>query len=48
MKEGTLLTIIESGFSKVPLARRADAFKSNDGGWEGQLGLIEKYLHAHG
>jgi hypothetical protein len=42
----TQLTITESGFDKVPLARRAQAFKANDGGWAHQSKLIEKYLYA--
>lgn len=41
---GTMLTITESGFDKVPLARRAEAFKANEGGWTHQARLIEKYL----
>src|SRR5689334_3324138 len=28
---GTALTITESGFEQIPLARRAEAFKANDG-----------------
>ncbi len=40
------LTVTESGFDSIPLARRAEAFKSNEGGWSKQMGLIEKYL-AH-
>jgi uncharacterized protein YndB with AHSA1/START domain len=41
---GILLKISESGFDHLPLARRAKAFKANDGGWEMQTRLIEKYL----
>jgi uncharacterized protein YndB with AHSA1/START domain len=41
---GTLLTITESGFDQIPLARRAKAFTANEGGWTIQLTLIEKYL----
>jgi uncharacterized protein YndB with AHSA1/START domain len=41
---GTKLTITESGFDQIPLARRAEAFKMNEGGWQAQLMLIEKYL----
>jgi len=41
---GILLTITESGFDQIPLARRAKAFKANEGGWEIQTHLIEKYL----
>ena len=42
--QGTLLTIVESGFDRIPLERRAKAFTSNEGGWTHQLRLIEKYL----
>jgi uncharacterized protein YndB with AHSA1/START domain len=41
---GTLLTITESGFDRIPVARRAQAFEANDGGWQHQLTLIQKYL----
>lgn len=41
---GTVLTITESGFDRIPLARRAAAFEMNAQGWEAQLTLIEKYL----
>jgi len=40
----TVLTIIESGFDRIPLARRAEAFRMNDGGWSGQIKNIEKYV----
>lgn len=42
--DGTMLTITESGFDRIPLARRAKAFDMNTQGWEAQLRLIEKYL----
>lgn len=42
--QGTLLTIVESGFDRIPLERRAKAFTSNEGGWAHQLRLIQKYL----
>lgn len=41
---GTMLTITESGFDRIPLARRAEAFKANDEGWTHQARLIGKYL----
>jgi uncharacterized protein YndB with AHSA1/START domain len=41
---GTRLTITESGFDRIPLARRAAAREGNEGGWEHQLRLIAKYL----
>src|SRR5262249_52045497 len=31
--EGTLLTIVESGFDRVPTHRRERAFRMNEGGW---------------
>jgi uncharacterized protein YndB with AHSA1/START domain len=44
---GTLLTITESGFDSLPLARRAQALEANEAGWTHQTKLIEKYLsHA--
>lgn len=44
VSEGTLLTITESGFDGIPLARRAAAFESNEEGWTMQTKLIEKYV----
>jgi uncharacterized protein YndB with AHSA1/START domain len=41
---GTLLTVVESGFDKIPVARRAEALRMNTGGWEGQLANIHKYV----
>jgi uncharacterized protein YndB with AHSA1/START domain len=41
---GVLLTIVESGFDQIPLARRAEAFKRNDGGWAEQTRNIERYV----
>ena len=41
---GTKLTITETGFDRIPLARRARAFAANEGGWAAQAKLIEKYL----
>ena len=45
--EGTLLTVTESGFDRIPLARRAQAFSANSQGWAAVMTLIERYL-AHG
>jgi uncharacterized protein YndB with AHSA1/START domain len=42
--EGTVLTVIESGFDRVPLARRAEAFRMNDAGWAEQMRNIERYV----
>lgn len=43
---GTQLTITESGFDNVPLARRAAAFSANEGGWAKQAELIAKYVEG--
>jgi uncharacterized protein YndB with AHSA1/START domain len=43
---GTHLTITESGFDGIPLARRAAAFKANEGGWEAQARLLAKYVES--
>jgi len=41
---GTLLTVVESGLDKIPLARRADAFRLNSSGWEAQMVNIKKHV----
>jgi len=41
---GTMLTVTESGFDRIPLERRAKAFAANEQGWAAQMQLIEKYL----
>jgi uncharacterized protein YndB with AHSA1/START domain len=41
---GTALTIVESGFDRIPLARRAEAFRMNDGGWTEQLTNIARHV----
>lgn len=41
---GTMLTVTESGFDRIPLERRAKAFASHEQGWTAQTELIEKYL----
>lgn len=41
---GTLLTLTESGFSKLPADRRLEAFRMNDGGWAQQMKDIELHV----
>jgi uncharacterized protein YndB with AHSA1/START domain len=43
-KDGVLLTVVESGFDQIPLARRVKAFTANEEGWGIVLKLIEEYL----
>jgi uncharacterized protein YndB with AHSA1/START domain len=45
--DGIMLTVTESGFDQIPLARRAQAFSSNDHGWGMMVKVIEKYV-THG
>jgi uncharacterized protein YndB with AHSA1/START domain len=42
----TVLTVVESGFDRVPAARRAEAFRMNDGGWTAQVKNIAQYVEA--
>jgi uncharacterized protein YndB with AHSA1/START domain len=44
---GTRLTITETGFDRIPIARRAKAFAANDGGWTEQARLVQIYLASH-
>jgi uncharacterized protein YndB with AHSA1/START domain len=45
--EGTRLMVVESGFDRIPLERRATAFTANEQGWGMVVTLIEKYLATH-
>ena len=41
---GTAVTIVESGFDRIPLARRAEAFRMNGQGWAGQIQNLARYV----
>ena len=41
---GTVLTVTESGFDRLPSHRRDQAFRSNDGGWAQQVENIRKHV----
>ena len=41
---GTRLTVVESGFDKVPPRRRLEAFRLNSGGWDVQVGNIARHV----
>ncbi len=43
---GTELTVVESGFDGIPLERRDEAFRMNEGGWTAQITNIERYVTA--
>jgi uncharacterized protein YndB with AHSA1/START domain len=42
--DGTELTVIESGFDRIPLARRAVAFRMNEEGWAQQVQNLHRYV----
>jgi uncharacterized protein YndB with AHSA1/START domain len=42
--EGTVLTVVESGFDGIPLTRRLEAYRGNERGWEAQMKAIERYV----
>lgn len=41
---GTLLTLVESGFDKLPEDRRLQSFRGNEGGWTEQMKNIRAYV----
>ena len=43
---GTHLTVTESGFDAIPPARRAEAFRMNNHGWEIQTHNIKEHIEG--
>jgi uncharacterized protein YndB with AHSA1/START domain len=41
---GTRVRVVESGFDRLPASRRAQAFRENTEGWDGQLENIKKHV----
>jgi len=41
---GTQFTVVESGFDRIPAARRAEAFRMNDAGWAEELENLARYV----
>ena len=41
---GTRLTIVESGFDRIPASRRDEAFRLNSGGWAAQVENIRRHV----
>jgi uncharacterized protein YndB with AHSA1/START domain len=41
---GTRLTVVESGFDKVPAQRRLEAFRMNSQGWDAQVENIARHV----
>jgi uncharacterized protein YndB with AHSA1/START domain len=42
--EGVKLTVTESGFERLPITRRDEAFKANEGGWGFMVKVLEEYV----
>jgi uncharacterized protein YndB with AHSA1/START domain len=42
--EGTRLTVIESGFDRIPAARRGEAFRNNAEGWAIQVENVREHV----
>jgi uncharacterized protein YndB with AHSA1/START domain len=43
---GTMLTIVESGFDRIPPARREGAYRGNEAGWTAQTDSITRLVRA--
>lgn len=41
--DGTLLTVVESGFDALPPQRRDEAVRMNTGGWDAQLRNVQRH-----
>jgi uncharacterized protein YndB with AHSA1/START domain len=41
---GTAVTIVESGFDRVPLARRAEEFRMHDQGWAEEMENLVRHV----
>jgi len=42
--DGTELTVVESGFDRIPAHRRDEAYRMNDGGWKSQIEKLRRYV----
>ena len=41
---GTLLSVVETGFGRLPPGRRAEAYPMHEEGWAAQMKAIERHL----
>lgn len=42
--EGTQLTVVESGFDRIPVGRRDEAFRMNTEGWGIQMENVRRHV----
>ena len=45
-RNGTRLTVVESGFASLPDDIRENSLRNNTQGWDEQMGNIQKYLET--
>jgi uncharacterized protein YndB with AHSA1/START domain len=45
--DGTLLTVVETGFDGLPPSRYQKAFRENSDGWTQQMESLERYVTAN-
>lgn len=43
-RDGTRLTVVESGFSAIPAAHRTPTYKSHEGGWSVQVQRVRVHI----
>jgi uncharacterized protein YndB with AHSA1/START domain len=43
---GTRLSVVESGFDRLPAHRRDEAFRMNEPGWQAQLENVRKHVET--
>jgi hypothetical protein len=43
---GTELIVVESGFDAIPAARRAEAYRMNEGGWAAQMENVRRHVEG--
>ena len=46
VKDGTMLTVVESGFDRIPAGRRDEAFRMNSEGWAIQTENIRRHVEG--
>ena len=46
VKDGTMLTVVESGFDRIPAGRRDEAFRMNSEGWAIQMENIQRHVEG--
>ncbi|MEA3065865.1 MAG: hypothetical protein QOJ27_2317 [Sphingomonadales bacterium] len=44
--QGTRLTVTESGFDRIPVGRRDEALRMNEGGWEAQVRNVKTHVEG--